>query len=157
VPLGDVYLELVAVEDEREAAGSTFGRWVAHSAPSLMGWCVRPPSLDAAAARLDLTVSAGSRPTATGETRAWRFAGFEQAAAEPVLPFFIEWSRPASFPGRLPARRGNGPIALTELVLAGDPGRLERWLGAGTHYRSAFDGGLRASRASSSPARRGSW
>ena len=69
VPLGGAYLELVAVVDDQEAAGSAFGRWVAAARPrplKLLGWAVRTDELDALARRLDLDVIAGSRtrPTA---------------------------------------------------------------------------------------------
>ena len=51
VPLGDTYLELVAVVDEAEAAQSGFGSWVAGWQPSarLLGWCVRTDDLDSVA------------------------------------------------------------------------------------------------------------
>src|SRR3712207_8803163 len=64
VPLGEAYLELVAVVDEAEAAQSPFGRWVGAARPSLprlLGWAVRTLELDDFARRLDLTVAAGSR------------------------------------------------------------------------------------------------
>jgi hypothetical protein len=56
VPLGGAHLELVAVVDEDEAAGSGFGRRVAATRPDplqLLGWAVRTDGLDAtrAAAR----------------------------------------------------------------------------------------------------------
>ena len=37
VPLGDTYLELIAVVDEAEAAESPFGRWVAAAQPGPLG------------------------------------------------------------------------------------------------------------------------
>jgi hypothetical protein len=129
VPLGATYLELVTVVDEREAASSLFGRWVSKAPPGPMGWCVRPTSIETAAQRLHLTVNAGSRPTAGGELLTWRYAGFEQAAAETALPFFIEWGDPALFPGRLSAEHPNGPVELAELVVTGDHERVEQWLG----------------------------
>src|SRR5438093_12432628 len=65
VPLGDAYLELVAVVDEAEAASSTFGRWVGRMRPATgllrpFGWALRTPHLDAVAGRLGLTVASGS-------------------------------------------------------------------------------------------------
>jgi hypothetical protein len=130
VPLGDTYLELVAVVDEREAAGSAFGRWAAESAPGPMGWCVRPPSLDDAVARLDLGVKEGSRATAAGGTLSWRFAGLEQSAAGSALPFFIEWVDASLFPGRIPVDHPDGPVRLAEVVVAGHADAIEQWLGA---------------------------
>ena len=46
VPLGETYLELVAVVDESEASRSAFGRWVARADPHAtlaqpLGWAVR--------------------------------------------------------------------------------------------------------------------
>jgi Glyoxalase-like domain len=52
VPLGDTYLELVAVVDEAEARASAFGSWVAGGEiPRLLGWCVQTDSLDQVANR----------------------------------------------------------------------------------------------------------
>jgi len=93
VPVGDAYLELVAVVDERVAERTAFCRWVASAnAPVVkpIGWAVRTGSLDAVATRLGLTVHAGSRASPTGERLTWRLAGIERAAAEPIIPFFIE-------------------------------------------------------------------
>lgn len=123
VPLGGVYIELVAVVDEAEAAGSPFGRWVAAAPPGPLGWAVRTDGIDEVAARLGLTVSDGSRIGRDGRLIEWRLAGVEQAAAEPCLPFFIEWASGTPLPGR------GGQEARIELELAGDAARLGEWLG----------------------------
>jgi hypothetical protein len=132
VPLGEAYLELVAVVDETEAARSTFGTWVAEAQPSParpLGWAVRTHTLDDVARRLDLTVSDGSRATRGGQLLRWRLAGVEQAAAEPSLPFFIEWGERTPSPGRTPAHHGAGPVEIAQLQLDGDADRLATWLG----------------------------
>ncbi len=127
VPLGDTYLELIAVVDAREAATSPFGRWVASGRPGApLGWAVRPDDLDAVARRLGLEPVAGSRPAPDGATLRWRSAGVEASAAEPSLPFFLEWERGGTFPGRSAAAR---PASIARLALRGDPDRLARWLG----------------------------
>jgi hypothetical protein len=133
VPLGEAYLELVAVVDEAEAAQSPFGRWVAAAHPSLrrlLGWAVRTNELDDFARRLDLTVAAGSRTGRSGQLVRWRLAGIEQATAEPSLPLFIEWGDGTPLPGRAPATHRAGAVQIATLRLDGDADRLAAWLGA---------------------------
>jgi hypothetical protein len=132
VPLGDAYLELIAVVDEDEAAASEFGRWVARGAAGagrLLGWAVRPEDLDAVVRRLDLVAHRGARAGADGSLVRWRSAGLEAAAAEPSLPFFLEWAPGTSFPGRSAAPQ---PASIARLALRGDPERLSSWLGPHT-------------------------
>jgi hypothetical protein len=133
VPLGDAYLELVAVVDEAEAAQSPFGSWVAQAHPSLatpLGWAVRTNKLDDVARRLGLLVAAGSRVTRGGQLLRWRLAGIEEAAAEPSLPFFIEWGHGTPLPGQTPATHRAGGVQIAKLQLDADPDRLDAWLGA---------------------------
>jgi Glyoxalase-like domain len=130
VPLGDEYLELVAVVDEDEAASSVFGRWVAsgHSGRPL-GWAVRTNGLDTVVQRLNLTVRPGSRPTSDRGLLHWRMAGIEQAAAEPMLPFFIERGSGGAFPGRTAVPHPAGATGIAQVTVNGDPGRISLWLG----------------------------
>ena len=132
VPLGEAYLELVAVEDEAAAETVPFGRWVARSMtdrPKPMGWAVRVEHLDETANRLGLTVGSGSRARPDGRTISWRAAGIETAASEPSLPFFIEWANDADLPGRTPVAHGLDGMRIARLVIDGDPDRLATWLG----------------------------
>jgi hypothetical protein len=132
VPLGEAYLELVAVVDEAEAAQSPFGRWIAAANPTLarpLGWAVRTHQLDDVARRPDLTVAAGSRAARNGQLLRWRLAGVEQASAEPSLPFFIEWGHRTLLPGRAPATHPAGAVQIAKLRLDGDAERLAAWLG----------------------------
>ena len=131
VPVGDAYLELVAVVDERVAARSAFGRWVTRADPAILrpiGWSVRAVSLDAVATRLGLTVSAGSRATPSGRLLTWKLAGLEHAAAEPILPFFIEWGENSPHPSQALGQDANDSVAIAQLHLTGDPVRLRDWL-----------------------------
>jgi hypothetical protein len=133
VPLGEAYLELVAVVDEAEAVQSSFGRWVADAQPTSrkpLGWAVRTPKLDEVARRLGLEVGVGSRATRGGQLLRWRLAGVEQAAAEPSLPFFIEWAQGTPFPGRAKVSHPAGAVQMAKLQLAGDADRLAAWLRA---------------------------
>jgi len=123
VPLGDAYLELVAVVDPAEAATSGFGSWVAAAPPGPMGWAVRPGDLATTAGRLGLDRVPGSRAAADGRTLRWRTAGVERAAMEPFLPFFIAWEPGTPFPGAA----GAG-IEVERVDLRGDADRLAAWL-----------------------------
>ena len=128
VPLGDTYLELIAVVDESEAAASAFGRWVLEAPGAFrpLGWAVRTDDLDSVADRLGLATADGSRLTADGANLRWRYAGAGEAIARPPLPFFIEWDPGSPFPGRA----AEPPLLrLRELRLAGDPVALRDRLG----------------------------
>lgn len=132
VPLDDAYLELIAVVDAAKAAESAIGRWVASSVSSTarpLGWAVRTSQLDAIVRRLDLPIHSGSRARPDGVQLRWRTAGIDQAAAEPSLPFFIEWESGTQLPGHSAIRHPAGAATIGRLVLDANPGRLAGWLG----------------------------
>ena len=132
VPLGDSYLELIAVIDAAKAAESAVGRWVTSGVTDParpLGWAVRTSHLDEIARRLDLSVSAGSRVTPDGGQLSWRTAGMDQAIAEPALPFFIEWAPGMKLPGEADIRHNADKAKLSRLVLHADPNQLAEWLG----------------------------
>ncbi|MDQ6846781.1 MAG: VOC family protein [Candidatus Dormibacteraeota bacterium] len=129
VPLGDAYLELVAVVEEDEAVRSVFGRWIRGAATDgghLLGWAVRTDDLDHVSRRLGLTPRSGSRVGRDGKVLRWRIAGMEMAAVDPSLPFFIEWAPGATLPGR---SRWLGQASITELAIQTDTQQLATWLG----------------------------
>jgi hypothetical protein len=133
VPLGETYLELIAVVDPAEAADSAFGSWVAAGATPAgrpLGWAVRTDDLDEVAGRLGLAVEAKSRKDASGQTLRWRMAGIEEAAAEPSLPIYVEWGEGMPFPGRAPVTHPAGGVEIASLELEGDRKRLADWLGS---------------------------
>lgn len=130
--MGDSYIELVAVVDSTRAAETVFGRWVesgtsANGRP--LGWAVRTLDLDEVARRLNLSVQAGSRTTPGGDELRWRTAGVDQVAAEPSLPFFIEWDSKTPFPGLAAVRHRAGNARISRLVIDGYASRLAEWLG----------------------------
>ena len=109
--------------DESTARDSPFGKRVLEAADrQLLGWAVRG-DIREIGGRLSLPVAEGSRRTADGRTLRWRFAGLEQSAAEPFLPFFIEWEAGTPLPGE------GGTARLERLELQGDAERLAAWLG----------------------------
>jgi hypothetical protein len=135
VPLGDGYLELLAVHDRGLAAGSAFGRAVLERGDGLLGWAVAVEDVDAVAARLGVAVMPISRDGLSA-----RLAGVEEAAREPFLPFFIARDDGVVAPGE----GGAGGIGWIEL--SGNAGRLREWLGGAELPVRVVDGapGVRA-------------
>jgi len=132
VPLGDAYIELITVVDDAEARGSAFGRWVAAGVESRpgrpLGWVARTDRLDEVAQRLGMTPHAGARPAGDGRVLRWRLAGVEEAAAEPALPFFVEWGEGTPLPGSAEIEHPAGRVRMERLELSGDVGRVRAWL-----------------------------
>jgi catechol 2,3-dioxygenase-like lactoylglutathione lyase family enzyme len=123
VPLGGGYLELLAVRDPAEAAGSDLGRAVTarleRTGEGLMGWAVVVDDIGAVARRLGTELVAISRQGFTA-----RLTGVAEAMAEPCLPFFLERAQAIANPGA-----GADAGGITWLEVTGDAARLGDWLG----------------------------
>jgi hypothetical protein len=119
VPLGGGYLELLAVADPEEAAGSPLGRHVAAAAEGWLGWACVVEDVDAVATRLGTDVIELSRDGFSA-----RLTGVGEALAEPALPFFLERSAGTPDPGEDADAGG-----LRWVEVAGDAERLRDWLG----------------------------
>lgn len=129
VPLGDAYIELVAVVDPGEAENSAFGRWVAtrSSQPGADGLAIATDDLDSICARLHLEPVTMSRLTDSGEELRWRIGGMEQLVTS-GLPFFIQWDMsPDLHPGRLAVDHPRGDLELRRVVVVGDLEQLQAW------------------------------
>jgi hypothetical protein len=59
----------------------------------------------------------------------WRAAALEQPAADPSLPFFIEWAEGSAFPGRVAVTHPAGAVELVKLEVRGHVDQLTEWLG----------------------------
>jgi hypothetical protein len=135
VPLGETYLELIAVVDAEEAESSDFGRAVLRAVTEdrpFVGWVVATDDIEGVARRLDLEVERKSRSTGDGSTLSWRLTGLEVAMETGVLPFFVEWeSPPEDHPGAADVEHDADAqgIAWVE-VCTDDEERLREWLGA---------------------------
>ncbi len=132
LPLGDAYVELVAVVDAETAAHTAFGSWIASATLGRpLGWAVRTDAIEAVGLRLGLPVVPGFRDAPGGSRITWRSAGVEVAAREPGLPFFIEWGEGVPLPGATAVRHpgGHNPARLKLLSIDADPARLADWLG----------------------------
>ena len=113
VPLGSSYLELMAVIDEAEAAGSPMGRWVIQQRTTNLvpaALCLRTEDIGTIAGHLGLTPLAMTRTRTDGVTLAWHLVGLEGMLGPERLPFFIQWQvEPADHPERRWQRTGSPP------------------------------------------------
>jgi hypothetical protein len=129
VPLGDSYLELMAVVDPVEAKDSVLARWVEEQTAKgdrIAAWILRTDDVDAVAGRLGLTAEPMSRVRPDGIELAWRLAGLEVAMST-GLPFFIQWDiDPDLHPGRAGGADGPG---ISWVEVGGDAEVLAQWLG----------------------------
>jgi len=121
VPLGDGYLELMAIHDPEEAATNPFGEVLLEVLPveRLVGWAVLVEDIDAVAQRLGTPLLTVRRDTLGASV-----TGVQEALREPTLPFFIGANARGARPGEL--RDAGG---LTWIEVAGDAARLHDWLG----------------------------
>ncbi|MGZ4429087.1 MAG: VOC family protein, partial [Nocardioidaceae bacterium] len=68
----------------------------------------------------------GNRHRPDGVELRWRQIGVKGLQADPQLPFFIEWQTPEA---EHPSAGATGKLHLDTLEIAGDPHRVEEWLG----------------------------
>ena len=140
VPLGDGYVELLAVADAEEAAGSDFGRGLQarleRRGDGWLGWVAAVDDVAPHAERLGTEVTTIRRAGLSA-----RLTGVAEAMREPYLPFFI--SRDPGVPDPAAGAAAGG---ITWLEVAGDAARLERWLDGAHLPVRVIDGtpGLRA-------------
>ena len=130
VPLGDFYLELLAVVAPNDLAGSDLGQWVRARAVgdiSVDAVCLRTEDLDEVCGRLGLNAVSMSRAKPEGSELRWRVAGLALAMEE-SLPFFIEWEvADEDLPGRAPLTH-ELDIHGVEVTMSGDAERLSDWV-----------------------------
>jgi hypothetical protein len=140
VPLGGGYLELLAIADPEEAAGSELGRAIqarlGEVGDGLMSWAIAVDDARAQAERLGVSLSSISRRGLTAS-----LAGLSEAMREPPLPFFISRDHGIPDPGV-----GQDAGGITWIEVAGDAERLGTWLGGADLPVRVVDGppGVRA-------------
>jgi Glyoxalase-like domain len=133
-PLGEDYVELISVTDPAVGGTNVLGRTLLDlTRDGHDRWfsiCLRDDAIEVTAARLGLTVEAGSRMRPDGVELRWRGAGIEDPKRASWLPFFIAWDVPADqHPGRAPAHHRIHPAGISRAEIGGDPGVMRAWVG----------------------------
>jgi Glyoxalase-like domain len=133
-PLGDDYVEIICVTDPVVGTGNHLGRTLLDLTQDgndrWFSICLRDDDIERTAARLGLTVEAGSRTRPDGVELRWRGAGIEDPQRPIWLPFFIAWDVPADrHPGRARARHRVHPTGIVSAEIGGDPAAMRAWVG----------------------------
>lgn len=132
IPLGSAYVELMAVVDEEEAAGSLLGRWVLEQVrngdhPAAL--CLRTDDIASLSKRLGLEPMAMSRLRPDGQELAWRLAGLTRMFDD-GFPFFIEWRADREdLPGLMPAAHTVEVEGISWVEIGGSVCEIDEWLG----------------------------
>lgn len=128
---GGTYLEVVTVLDHPAADKVPFGQAVrarSQAGGGWLGWAVRVDDLAPIERRLGRNAVPGNRHLPNGQELTWQQIGIKGLQSDPQLPFFVKWSSDmASHPSH--AEPDAAKITLVGLEIAGDPERVDDWLG----------------------------
>jgi len=120
IPIGEQYLELVAVTDPELAAASLLGRAVLAAADrdrvTPIAVCLVASDLELTSKRLGTPGESGARERPNGSQIRWTTVGLAQAFGAARLPFYIRWEDPLQHPSTLPAEHR---IAVREIAEVG--------------------------------------
>ena len=149
VPLGDSYVELMAIVDEDEAEGSPFAALVRKTSADgdrLGAVSLRTDDISGVARRLGVPALPSGRVRPDGFELRWELAGLEQTLADPRLPFFIQWHADrAELPGAMPVEHRSGASGIAWVELACDEETLRSRVGGDVPQLRAVggEGGVR--------------
>jgi hypothetical protein len=128
---GGCYLEVVAALDHPAVDRAPFGRAVRDRTTDGGGWLAWVIAVEDIALlehRLARTAAAGHRRRPDGVDLRWAQIGVNDVAADPQLPFFVQWLVPSD---EHPSS-GGSRVRLRRLEIAGDEQTVEHYLGAST-------------------------
>jgi hypothetical protein len=129
---GGCYLEVVEALDHPAVDRAPFGRAVrdrTEDGGGWLAWVVRVDDITPVEARLARSAAPGHRRRPDGVDLRWAQIGVMDVAADPQLPFFVQWYSPAI---QHPSAGGSS-ITLRRLEIAGDQHRIDDYLGTSAH------------------------
>ncbi len=133
VPLGDDYVELVAVVDGDEAAGNPVGQFLSHHlaevGEGLVAVCLRTSDAAATIKRTGSSPVAMSRTRPDGHVLSWELIGMDGTLGH-GFPFFITWALDEHHPARTAIVHRSDAQSIAWVELGGDAQRIREWVGA---------------------------
>jgi len=122
------YMEIVEVLDHPASDKAPFGQAVRARSGlggGWMGWVVSVADIAPVELRLGRESAPGNRHRPDGVELKWRQLGVKGLQSDPQLPFFVQWEHGTEHP----SEGASGKLHLDCLEIAGDPERLQEWLG----------------------------
>lgn len=133
VPLGDSYIELMAIVDESVAAENPVGKYLKSflaGGERPMLWCVATDDIKQRSKWIGAPVMPWKRRLPDGRELTWRLSGIDGALADRSLPFFIEWDcAPDDHPGRQRVTHEREPLGIANLEVGGLAKKIDNRLG----------------------------
>lgn len=123
------YLEVVCVLDHPASDKAPFGQAVrarSELGGGWLGWVVAVDDLAPVEARLGRSAVNGNRHRPDGVELLWKQIGVTGTQSDPQLPFFVQWHSTSDLH---PSTGATGALHLDTLEIAGDPHRVNDWLG----------------------------
>jgi hypothetical protein len=123
------YLEVVGVLDHPASDKAPFGQAVrarSELGGGWLGWVVSVPDIRKVEQRLGREATDGNRHRPDGVELRWKQIGVKGLQSDPQLPFFVAWESPEEMH---PSAGSSGAVHLETLEIAGDPHRVNDWLG----------------------------
>lgn len=125
------YVEIVEVLDHPAADKAVFGQVVrarSEAGGGWLGWAISVDDISTTEKKLGRHAVPGNRRRPDGFNLEWLQIGLKGTASDAQLPFVTEWKID---PSEHPSQAADTGIELTALEIAGDPRRVEDWLGEG--------------------------
>ena len=125
----NVYVEIVAVLDHPASDKVPFGQAVRDRSAAgggWLGWVVAVDDIQPVEKRLGRHAVQGNRHRPDGFDLRWKQIGVKGLQADPQLPFVVQWE---VHDDDHPSAGATGDVTLAALEIAGDPVRVEDWLG----------------------------
>jgi hypothetical protein len=130
LPLRDgIYIEIVAVLDHPASDKVPFGQAVRDRSAAgggWLGWVVAVDDIQPVEERLGRLAVQGNRHRPDGFDLRWKQIGVKGLQADPQLPFVVQWEIEDD---DHPSAGASGDVSLCALEIAGDPVRVQDWLG----------------------------
>jgi hypothetical protein len=124
----DRYVEVVEVLDHPASYKAPFGQVVrarSEAGGGWLGWVIAVHDMALQEGRVGRDAVDGNRTRPDGVELHWRQLGVKGLQADPQLPFYVQWRDGSPHP----STSGETHTRLRQLQIAGDPDRINEWLG----------------------------